>query len=334
MRGLLVTEFTDFEKLTVVDIPSPKIKPKQIRIRVKAASISFANHLVVTGKYQRKPPLPFTPGTECAGEIIECGAEVTRFQPGNRVFSLLDWGAHADEAIAWEVNTYPIPDNLTFAQATNFNSYATSGAAITWPHLLNLKSGQTLLIHGAAGAIGLAAIDIAKIIGAEVIATASTDKKRYAARAQGADHVIDYSTGHFRDEINDITDGKGVNAVLDPVGGKVFDQSLRCLTLEGRICPIGFTSGETAQIQSNILLVKNITVCGLNMGTYYGWSPVDIRYEMENRIRPLMTRIHDWAAKDSINPYVCATYRLSDFKKAMDLVLSRRSIGRVALTMN
>ena len=126
MRGLWVTEFTDFDKLALEEIPSPKIKPKQIRIRVKAAGISFANHLVVTGKYQRKPPLPFTPGTECAGEIIECGAEVTRFKPGNRVFAILDWGAHAEETIAWEVNTYPIPDNLTFAQATNFNSYATS----------------------------------------------------------------------------------------------------------------------------------------------------------------------------------------------------------------
>ncbi|NKB20699.1 MAG: zinc-binding dehydrogenase [Alphaproteobacteria bacterium] len=298
-----------------------------------AAGVSFAANLVVAGKYQRKPPLPFTPGTECAGEVIECGAEVTRFKPGDRVCAALDWGAYAEEAVAWEVNTYPIPDNLTFAQATNFNSYATSGAALMWPHLLNLQAGQTLLVHGAAGAIGLAAIDIAKIIGATVIATASTKKKRDAALEQGADHVIDYSDGDFRDEVNEITGGKGANAILDPVGGDVFDQSLRCIAMEGRICPVGFTSGRAAQIPSNIVLVKNVTVCGLNMGTYYGWSPVDLRYEMEDRVRSLMTAFGDWAAAGQIKPQVCATFPLDNFREAMALVLSRKSIGRVALHM-
>ena len=189
-----------------------------------------------------------------------------------------------------------LPDNLSYAQATNFNSYATSCAALTWPHLLNLQAGQTLLVHGAAGAIGLAAIDIAKIIGATVIATASTEEKRAAALNQGADHVIDYSDGQFRDAVNDITGGKGANAILDPVGGDVFDQSLRCIAMEGRICPVGFTSGRAAQAPSNIVLVKNIAVCGLNMGTYYGWSPVDLRYEMEDRVRSLMTAFDEWSA--------------------------------------
>ncbi|MBK17868.1 MAG: hypothetical protein CMM52_03385 [Rhodospirillaceae bacterium] len=333
MRGLWVTEYTEFDKLTVEEIPSPALEPKQVRIRVGAAGVSFAANLVVAGKYQRKPPLPFTPGTECAGEVIECGSGVTRFKPGDRVCAALDWGAYAEEAIAWEVNVYPITEILSFAQATNFNSYATSGAALTWPHLLNLQAGQTLLIHGAAGAIGLAAIDIAKNIGATVIATASTQEKRDAALKQGADHAVDYSDGEFRDAINDLTDGRGANAILDPVGGDVFDQSLRCIAMEGRICPIGFTAGRAAQIPSNIVLVKNITVCGLNMGTYYGWSPNDVRYEMEDRVRTLMTKFSEWASEGKINPQVCATFPLNEFKEAMALVLSRKSIGRVAFEM-
>ena len=276
MRGLWVTEYTEFNNLTIENIPPAKLETAQVRIKVKAAGVSFANNLVVSGKYQRKPPLPFTPGTECSGEIIECGSNVTRFKPGDRVFSVLDWGGHAEEVVAWEVNTYPISDKLTFAQATNFNSYATSLAALTWNHLLNLQPGQTILVHGAAGAIGLATIDL----------------------------------------------------------GKIFEDSLRCLRVEGRICPIGFTSGQPAKIPSNILLVKNITVCGLNMGTYYGWSPTDIRYEMEHRIRPLMNKINKWAENKNINMKVCDTFPLSNFKEAMSLVTSRKSIGRVVLLMD
>ena len=334
MRGLWVTEYTEFDNIAVEDIPSPALEPKQVRIKVGAAGVSFAANLVVAGKYQRKPPLPFIPGTECAGEIIECGAAVTRFKPGDRVCAALDWGAYAEEAIAWEVNTYPIPENLSYPQATNFNSYATSCAALTWPHLLNLQAGQTLLVHGAAGAIGLAAIDIAKIIGATVIATAFTEEKRAAALAQGADHVIDYSDGQFCNAVNEITSGKGANAILDPVGGDVFDQSLRCIAMEGRICPVGFTSGRAAQAPSNIVLVKNIAVCGLNMGTYYGWSPNDIRYEMEDRVRSLMTVFDEWAAAEKISLRVRSTFPLDEFREAMSLILSRKSIGRVAFEMN
>ena len=205
MRGLWVTEYTEFNNLTIENIPPAKLETAQVRIKVKAAGVSFANNLVVSGKYQRKPPLPFTPGTECSGEIIECGSNVTRFKPGDRVFSVLDWGGHAEEVVAWEVNTYPISDKLTFAQATNFNSYATSLAALTWNHLLNLQPGQTILVHGAAGAIGLATIDLAKMFGANVIATGSTKAKLFAASSQGADYVIDYSSGEFVDQVKAVS---------------------------------------------------------------------------------------------------------------------------------
>ena len=334
MRGLWVTEYTEFDKLTVEDIPRPPLEPRQIRLKVGAAGVSFSVNLVVAGKYQRKPTLPFTPSTECAGEIIEIGADVTRFQPGDRVCAALDWGAYAEEAIAWEVNTYPIPDSLGFAEATNFNSYATACAALTWPHLLNVQKGETLLVHGAAGALRLAGVEIGKILGATVIAAASTEKKRAAALEHGADHVIDVSDGDFRDEVNELTDGRGANAILDPVGGDVFDQSLRCIAFEGRIAPVGFTAGRAAQIPANIVLLKNITICGLNMGTYYGWSPNDLRYEMEDRVRAIMDRFYEWAEAGSIRPHVCATFPLDQFKEAMAMVVNRQSIGRVALVMD
>ena len=334
MRGLWVTEYTDFDRLTVEEIPRPALEPKQVRLRVQAAGISFSANLVVAGKYQRKPPLPFTPGTECAGVVIECGSDVTRFEPGDRVCAALDWGAYAEEAVGWEVNIYAIPDNLGFAEATNFNSYATACAALTWPRLLNVQPGETLLVHGAAGAIGLAAIEIGKILGATVIATASTAEKRAAATDHGADHVIGYSDGGFRDAVNEITDGRGADAILDPVGGDVFDQSLRCIAFEGRIAPVGFTAGRAAQIPANIVLVKNITVCGLNFGTYYGWSPNDVRYAMEDRVRAILSRFHDWAEAGTIRPHVCATFPLDQFREAMAMVVNRQSIGRVALVMD
>lgn len=331
MRAVLVTEYTEFEKLTIAEVPAPALGAKQVRISVKAAGVSFAANLVVTGRYQRKPPLPFSPGTECAGVVTECGAEAKRFRPGDRVCAALDWGAFAEEAVASECNVFAIPDNISFAQATNFNSYATAMAALTWPHLLSVRPGEALLVHGAAGALGLAAVEIGKALGATVIAVASSEEKRAAARQHGADHVILFE--NFRDTVNEITGGDGADAILDPVGGAAFDQSLRCIALEGRIAPVGFTSGTIPQIPANIVLVKNITVCGLNFGTYYGWSPKDVRWEMEPRVRALLDRFYGWAANGTVRPHVCATFPLAQFKEAMSLVLSRKSIGRVALVM-
>ena len=267
MRGVFVQEWTAFENLPLEEVPEPPLRPRQLRIRVQAAGVSFATSLVVQGTYQRKPPLPFVPGTEVAGIVEEVGPEVARFRPGDRVIAVLDWGGLAERATALEVNTFRIPDSLDFPRAISFtNSYGTSAAALTWPHLLNLRAGETLLVHGATGGVGLAAVEIGKILGATVIATAGSAEKLAVARKHGADHAIDYRDAPFRDTVLDLTGGKGADAILDPVGGDVFDQSLRCIAPEGRISPIGFAGGRIPQIPANILLVKNVTVCGLNMG--------------------------------------------------------------------
>ncbi len=332
MKGVLVTDWMPFENLTLSEVPPPILDERQVRIAIKAAGVSFATSLVVQGKYQRKPPLPFVPGTEVAGEITEVGAQVTRFKAGDRVCAVLDWGGLAEEVCAFEVNTYRIPDALDFPRAICFtNSYATSAAALTWPHLLNVQAGQTLLVHGAAGGVGIAAIEIGKVLGATVLATAGSAEKLAVARAHGADHVINYREQNFRDVVLNLTDGAGVNAVYDPVGGDVFMQSLRCMAPEARIMPVGFAGGEVPQIPANILLVKNLTVCGLNLGLYYGWSPQDMRYHYEARMRANMERLFAWFEAGQIHPVVAKTYPLREFQAAMDDVLNRRAIGRIAV---
>ena len=335
MKGLLVTQWTSFDQLALVELSAPVPGPRDVLIQIQAAGVSFATSLVVQGKYQRKPPLPFTPGTEVAGIVIATGAEAQRFKIGERVCAVLDWGGLAEVALAREVNVFAIPDGLSFARAIAFtNSYATSAAALTWPHLLNVQAGQTLLVHGASGGVGIAAVEIGKILRATVIATAGSAAKLALARAHGADHVINYRAQEFRDEVLALTDGRGVDAVYDPVGGEVFMQSLRCMAPEARIMPVGFAGGDIPQIPANLLLVKNLIVCGLNMGLYYGWSPNDMRYVYEDRMRANMQKLFDWFVEGRIDPVVDITYPLARVHQAMDDVLTRRALGRIAVVLD
>ena len=335
MKGVLVKEWTTFDQLPLTDVPDPELGDGEVYIRIQAAGISFATSLVVQGKYQRKPPLPFVPGTEVAGVVAATGPGVSRFRPGDRVCAVIDWGGLAEATSAKEVNVFALPDELDFARAITFtNSYATSCAALTWPNLLNVKSGDWLLIHGGGGGVGIAAIEIGKILGATVIATAGAAAKLDVARRHGADHTINYREQAFRDVVLDLTGGKGVDAVYDPVGGEPFMQSLRCMAPEGRIMPVGFASGEIPQIPANLLLVKNITVCGLNMGLFYGWSPIDMRYKYEDRMRANMEQLFEWFSAGHIDPVVDKTYPLERFSEAMDDILARRAIGRIAVVMD
>ena len=335
MRGVLVTEWTEFEDLRLTDCPVPELAPGQVRIKTQAAGVSFATSLMVAGRYQRKPPLPFVPGTEAVGIVTEVSPEVERLRVGDRVAAVLDWGGLANETVAFEVNTFPIPDGLEFYRAICFtNSYSTSCAALTWDHLLNLKSGETLLVHGGAGGVGIAAIEIGKILGATVIATVGSDEKIAIAKEHGADHVINYREGPFREKVLEITGGRGANAIYDPVGGEVFEQSLRCIAPEGRIMPVGFAGGTIQQIPANLLLVKNVSVVGLNMGYYFGWSPDDVRHEYGPRMQALLAPLFTWFEEGKLNPRVSDIFALDDFQDAMAVVLGRRSKGRVAVVMN
>ena len=334
MRAVWVEDWKPFEDLQLQEVPRPVLGPRNLRIATQAAGVSFATSLVVQGKYQRKPPRPFAPGTEVAGIVTEIGSEVTKFAVGDRICSVVDWGGLAEEAASLEVNTFRIPGSMSFPEAISFtNSYGTSAAALTWPHLLNVQKGDWLLVHGAAGGVGIAAVEIGKILGARVIATASSDEKLDLVRAHGADHAINYRDTEFRKAVLEITGGRGVDAVYDPVGGEVFMKSLRCMAPEGRIMPVGFASGTIQDIPANLLLVKNLTVCGLNMGYYMGWSPNDVRYEYEDRMRALMTTMFGWYETGQIKPMIGGVYPLDRFQDAMADVLGRKSLGRIAVVM-
>jgi NADPH2:quinone reductase len=335
MRGVLVKHWTDFDKLTLEERPAPELGPGQVRIKTQAAGVSFATSLMVQGRYQRRPQLPFVPGTEVAGIVTETATGVERIKVGDRVAAVVDWGGLAEEATAGEISTFPLPESLEFHRAICFtHSYTTSYAALTWPHLLALAAGQTLLVHGAAGGVGIAAIEIAKILGATVLATAGSDEKLEVARAHGADHVINYRNGGFRDRVLELTRGRGADVIYDPVGGAVFDESLRCIAAEGRIMPVGVAGGTIQRIPANILLVKNITVCGLNMSYYFGWSPTDVRLEYAARLDAALAQLFAWFEEGRLSPRVSHTFPLDDFRQAMATVLGRRALGRVAVVMD
>jgi len=334
MKAMICRQWGEPEDLRLEDVDPAPLKAGQVRLRIKAAGVSFATTLVIAGKYQRRPPLPFAPGTEASGVVTEIDPACKRVTVGDEVVAVLDWGGLAEEVVAHEVNVFPKPRNVGFVEAIQLAiSYPTSAAALTWPATLDVRKGQTLLVHAAAGGVGMAAVEIGKILGATVIATAGGERKTAFAQAHGADHVIDYRATDFREEVLKLTNGQGVDRVYDPVGGEVFTQSLRCMAVESRICPIGFASGTIPQIPANILLIKTLAVTGFNYGYYVGWSPHDARFEEADRVLALMERIRGWCEAGLCRPHVDRTFRLEKAAEAMRALLERSVTGRVALVM-
>jgi NADPH2:quinone reductase len=327
MRALICDHWCDYNDLTVQDVPSPVLRPGTVRVRVEAAGVSYSTQIVVSGKYQRKPPFPFAPGTDIAGTVIEVASDVTDLRPGTRVFAPLDWGGSAQEAIVDAIHAFPLPEPLDLAAAAALPvSYSTAASALMWR--AHLGPGQWVLVHGAAGGVGLAAVEIAHALGAKVIARAGKSK-RDVLKARNVEAIID-SDAPFRDEVLKISGG-GVQAVLDPMGGAVFDESLRCLADGGTLVTVGYVSGTIPQVGANILMLKNIAVAGLNWGTYIGWSPGDNRQLHAPRVRALWAQLVDWWLTGKICPTVHAKYPLSEFRAAMADVRERRAIGRVVL---
>ena len=323
MRALVCESWRSFDELEIKDIPPPPMRPGAVRIKVEAVGVSFAAQLVVAGKYQRKPPLPFVPGTEVAGTVLE-----GPLPKGTRVFAVLDWGGFAEEAVADAIHVTPIPDGLPLAAAVAFPiSYPTAGSALMWRG--RVKAGDWVLIHGAAGGVGLAGVEIVKALGGRVIARAGA-AKHAMLHARGADAVLD-SAEPFREQVRLITGGAGVDCVLDTLGGDIFDDSLRCLGDGGTLVVVGFAGGGIPTVPANILLLKNIAVAGLNWGTYVGWSPGDNREVHAPRARELWDQLVTWWAAGKLRPEVHATYPLEQFREAMAEVRERRSAGRVVL---
>ncbi len=331
MRAIRCNEWKPYQELAVEDVPSPVLGAGQVRIGIHYAGVSFATDLVTRGQYQRKPPRPFTPGTEIAGEILEIAPGVTRFAVGDRVCACIDWGGHAEEAVTDPTTVYRLPDSLPFDVAPQIpTSYATSYTALSWR--AKLQAGETLLVHGSTGAVGLAAVELGKAMGARVIATASTPDKLAVARAHGADHTVLFPGASALEEIRALAPG-GVDVVYDPIGGDGFDLALRCTGNEGRILVIGFAAGRIQQIPANILLVKNVAVMGFNYGLYVGWGLKDERLAHEPKVRASIEAMFSLFTAGKLQPTTSHIFALDDFRDAMAAVKERRGIGKVVLRM-
>lgn len=330
MLAVVCEEWCDYHDLKFKEIAPQELKAGCVRIKIKYAGVGLAVSLFVAGKYQRKPPLPFVPGTEIDGIVSEVAADVHHIKPGTPVVAILDWGGFAEEAVATAQTVYPLPAGLDLAMAVSLPlTYGTSYSALHWR--AQIAPGKTLLVHGAAGGVGLAAVELGRMAGARVIATASSEEKLEMARQRGADHTILSGSSDLVKSVKELTGGYGADVIYDPVGGDLFDASLRCIAPEGKIIIIGFASGCIPQVTTNILLVKNAELIGYNFGYYVGWGLTDERKRYEGRMRAMMDELFAAALTGKIKPTVSMRYPLGNFAEAIDAVMERRSIGRVLL---
>jgi NADPH2:quinone reductase len=325
MRAVVCNSWCDPTGLVIGSMPPPPLAPHTVRIRVRAAGLNFADTLIIAGNYQIKPPLPFSPGFELAGEVIECADGVSRCRTGDRVMAVVEYGAFAEEVVAPETDVFVLPAAVDDVSAAAFPvAYGTSHLGLK--HRARLQPGETLLVHGAAGGVGLTAVEIGKLLGATVIATASGEAKLKIAAAAGADHTIDSRAADLREQVKALTAGRGVDVVYDPVGGALFDASLRCTAAGGRILIVGFASGEVPQIPANILLVKNITVIGYYWGAHRTQAPAVMTDSCDEMIR--------WLGEGRLKPHVSRTYPFAEAIQALQDLRARRTTGKVVLTLN
>jgi NADPH:quinone reductase len=338
MRALVCHAYGPIDGLKIEDIPPPAPKPGEVLIKVGAAGVSFAAMLGVQGKHQNKPVLPYTPGNELAGEVVALGDGVTHVKVGQRVATGASQGGFAELAVAQAGNLVPIPDAMPFAEATNFPTlYPTAYGALRWK--ANLQPGEVLLVHGAGGGSGLTGIEVGKAMGATVIASAGGAGKLTAAKAAGADHLIDYRSEDLRTKVLELTGGRGADVIYDPVGGTAFDASLRCVAPEGRIIPMGFASGAIPQIPANILLVKNVTVIGFYYGYWTGWggktapSPRDAAGLAHRRamVADAQQELMRWFGDGKLKAAVAGSFDLADWVKAFKLIEERTVVGKAVL---
>ncbi|SOZ16710.1 putative Zinc-containing dehydrogenase [Cupriavidus taiwanensis] len=329
-QGLVCSRWCHWSELALQRIARRPLAAGQVRIRVRHAGVGFALSLFVSGKYQRKPPLPFTPGTEVAGEIIEVAPDVTQLRPGQRVAAALDWGGIAEEAVATAATVYPVPDGLPLAHAAALPiTYGTVWAALAWRAAL--QPGDTMLVHGASGALGTAAVQVGRLMGARVIATASTPAKREAALRNGAAHALEPDPATLAAAVKALCPAGGADVVFDPVGGDLFDASLRCAAPGARLLSIGYASGRIPAVPANLLLVKNLTLVGFNYGYYIGWGLTDERRRFAPRVQAMVGEIMQAAASGRLAPPVLQHFALRDWLDAVDTTMSRRAIGKVML---
>lgn len=320
MKALICSQYGPPENLRVQDMPDPQPAAGEVVVRVRAAGVNFPDALIVQNLYQFKPTPPFSPGGEAAGEVLAVGAGVSRFKVGDKVIALTIWGGFAEQVLAKEDQLFPMPQGLSFEVAGSL--LLTYGTCI---HALRdragLQPGQTVLILGAAGGIGIAAIELAKALGARVIAAASSAEKLATCRAKGADEVINYREQNLRDEIKRITGGKGVDVVLDPVGGDYAEQALRSMAWRGRYLVVGFTDGQIPRLPLNLVLLKGCAIVGVFWGDFVAREPQAAQTDLQDLVAML--------ARGQIQPLISARYSLQDASKAILELSQRRAQGKL-----
>lgn len=322
-RAVVCRELGPPEALRLEDRPSPPLAHGQVRVAIRAAGINFPDILMAAGEYQLKPELPFTPGVEAAGDVIEVDAAASEVVVGDKVIVRMRYGAYAEEAVVAPSQLTPLPASFDYAEGATFlAAYGTAYHALV--DRGQIRPGEVLLVHGAGGGVGLAAVEMGKLLGATVIAAASSADKLAVARAKGADHLVLYSSEPFLAAVKRITDGRGADVVFDPVGGEVFENSLRCIAWGARILVIGFTGG-IGLARTNLLLIKGASVLGVRAGEAVRKNPA----LGEARIKALL----QWAEDGRIRPNISHRLPLEDYARAMRLLIERKAIGRVALMM-
>ncbi len=323
MRAWRAHEFGAYESvLRLEDVDRPELPEAGAIVRIEAAALNFPDLLAIAGKYQVKASLPFTPGMESAGVVVEAGAK-SKYRPGDRVIVSALWGAFAEEIAAADPQMSPIPPGMTSAQAAAFLvTYQTSYFALVLR--AKLRAGETLLVHGGAGGVGISAIQLGRALGATVIATAGTDDKLDVCRRAGAHDVINYADEDFVAVVNKLTSGRGADVIYDPVGGDVFDKSLKCIAWEGRALVIGFASGRIPEVKMNRLLLKNIDVIGLFWGAYQMREPAKV------------VAAHDALcahfARGEAVPMIWKQLPLADLPAGLAALESRASWGKIVVT--
>lgn len=313
------------EDLVVRDVAAGEPGPGQILIRVKAAGVNFPDGLIIRNLYQMKPPLPFAPGSEAAGLVEAVGPGVTAFRPGDRVSAMTTWGAFAEEVVADAGRCTPIPEGMSFEEAAGFTMvYGTSLHAFAQRGAL--QAAETVLVLGAAGGVGLAAVEIARAMGAQVIAAASTQEKIDLAIAHGAQHGINYATESLKDRVKALTGGRGVDVIYDPVGGDLAEPAFRTIAPGGRYLVVGFAAGDIPAIPLNLPLVKSAAIVGVFWGAFMMAHPDENARNME--------QLHRWYAHGALKPEISRRFPFDQGAAAIRWVMDRKALGKVVLTMD
>jgi NADPH2:quinone reductase len=324
MKAVLCKAFGPAETLVLEEVASPEAKKNEVLLQVHAAGVNFPDTLIIEGKYQFKPPFPFSPGGEAAGVVTAVGEKVSHLKVGDRVMALTGWGSFAEEVAVPGYNVMPIPASMDFASAAAFGmTYGTSMHALK--QRANLQPGETLLVLGASGGVGLAAVEIGKAMGAKVIAAASSAEKLEVARAAGADELINYSESNLKEEVKRLTGGQGADVIYDPVGGDLFDAAIRSIAWNGRLLVVGFASGRIPELPVNLALLKGAAVVGVFWGSFAQRQPQDNAANFQ--------QLFAWHAEGKLKPLVSQTFPLEQAGEAINTLGQRKAVGKVVVSV-